>query len=158
MRGLLLVCLLLFPTLALAQQPAALAGSDWNHVHALPVGVNVHVKTKGHSRTCNYESSDDDTFTCLSNDKSLKFTRAEIRAIQITRRGRSALIGMIPGAAIAAGSGITLASEKCSNQGFIDFCGLGAAVGVIFGGLLVPIGAGIGAGTDFARSTIYKAP
>lgn len=148
-------------TLAGAQQPAvssAPAGSNWQHVQALPAGANIHVKAQHSSATCKLKSVDADSLTCTKS-KDLTFTRAEIRSIQIPRRGRSALTGLAIGGGAGAITGYAVGGSGCkSSQGFcldiVDGKTLAPIGAVVFGA----IGAGIGAGTDFAHSTIYKAP
>ena len=147
--------------LAPAQQPAvssAPAGSNWQHVQALPAGANIRVKAQHSSATCKLKSVDADSLTCTKS-KDLTFTRAEIRSITIPRRGRSSLIGLAIGGGAGAVVGYAVGGSGCkSGQNFcldiVDGRTLAPVGAVIFGA----IGAGIGAGTDFSHSTVYKAP
>jgi len=155
----ILFVLWLLPALhAMAQQPA---GSDWQHVMALPAGTRIVVKAKTRHLTCNLKAVDVATLTCgpsgvLGDPKDVVLPQAEIRLIKIKRRGRSALIG----AGIGAGTGAIIGFAATTNSGNWLFgpnflrgpATAGMAIGV--GG----IGAIIGAATDFASSTIYKAP
>ena len=153
----LLATLLAFATLsASAQQPAQQppAGSNWQHVQALPVGTSLYVKAQTRHRACKLKNDDADTLTCTDSGKDFVFQRTEIVTIKMSRRGRSALVGAAPGGALLIGGGIGLAT--CNKSVFLG-C-LGGAVAVVWGGVFALIGAPIGALTDFARSTVYKAP
>jgi hypothetical protein len=134
------------------------AGSDWQMVEALPAGTTLYVNAKGGHKACKLKSATADTLTCAEPGKDAVYPRAEIWAIKIGHRGRSALIGAIPGGALMAGGGIAFATEHCSNQVFLSFCGLGPAVAVAGGGAIAILGATIGGLTDFSKSTIYTAP
>lgn len=143
-------------TYAVAQQTAAPPqGSNWQHVQALPAGANIRVKAQHKSTSCKLKSVDADSLTCTSA-KDITFQRAEIKSITIPRPGRSSLIGL----AIGGGTGAIVGFAAGSSNGTTFFgknafrgqlAGLGAA---IFG---IP-GAAVGAVTDFAHSTVYKAP
>ena len=144
-----------------AQQPAQPpAGSNWQHVQALPIGTSIQVQARKSHANCNLKSVDADTLTC-THRKDIVFQRADILAIKIPRRGRSTLIA----AGIGAGAGaiVGAATTGCSTAAKNSFLGCfltptrpqGAAIGAVLFGV---IGAPIGALTDFAKSTIYKAP
>lgn len=152
MRNLLL-SLVLFPSIcANAQQPAPSApksGSNWQHVQALPAGSSIQVQARKSHAKCNLKSVDADSLTCVQK-KDLVFQRTDIVSIKIPRRGRSTLAGM----GIGAGAGAVLGAAVGQNGTFVPR-GLGA---IILGVLGTPIGAGIGAATDFSRSTVYTAP
>jgi hypothetical protein len=157
----LLATLLAFTTLsASAQQPAQQpvppppAGSNWQHVQALPVGTSLYVNAKPRHTACKLKSDDADTLTCTSSGKDVVFQRTEIVTIKISRRGRSALIAAAPGAALAIGGGIGFAT--CNEKELLGCLGPGAAVGT--GSVIALIGALTGGLTDFTRSTVYKAP
>ena len=147
----MLLCLVLAPALgASAQQPtqpAAAAGSNWQHVQALPIGASINVEAKTRSTNCYLKHVD--TLTC-THGKDVVFQRVDILTVKIPRRGRSALIGM----AIGAGAGAVLGAATGRNGSFVPR-GLGAVILAVPG---APIGAAVGALTDFARSTVYKAP
>jgi hypothetical protein len=155
-RGLLLCTLLLVPIVS-AQQPATPppAGSNWQRVHAIPVGYSVYVKTAAHKVHCAYQSSDAETFTCSKSAKPVTFQRSEVQSIKLGHRGRSAAIGAAPGGALLIGGLIAYNTRSCQHQ---LLCGLGSGLLAVGGGILAGVGAGVGAGTDFARSTVYVAP
>ncbi|MDP9051662.1 MAG: hypothetical protein M3O31_13230 [Acidobacteriota bacterium] len=154
----IILTILLLPAIGLAaQQPAAVSpaeGSNWQHVQALPVGQSIFVKAKSRNSGCRLAVVDADTLTCTQK-KDIVFQRTEILSIKVPRRGRSALIGTGVGAAGLAIAGF--AATTNSNSGWFGpnfLRGPVTAVGAMAGGA---IGAGIGAATDFSRSTIYKA-
>jgi hypothetical protein len=160
----LLLSLVLVPAIGgFAQQPTSTAlpaGSNWQHVQALPVGASVQVKARKSHANCYVKSVDADTLTCAGK-KDIVFARTDVVSIRIPRRGRSTLIGLGIGAGVGAGVGA--AASGCSTAEKNSFLGCfltptrpqGAAIGgVLFGGIL----AAIGAATDFARSTVYEAP
>jgi hypothetical protein len=147
-----------------AQQPSTPAGppagSNWQRVQALPIGASIQVQARKSHSNCKLKSVDADTLTC-THGKDLMFQRTDILAIKIPRRGRSTLIA----AGIGAGAGaiVGAATTGCSTAAKNSFLGCfltptrpqGAAIGAVLFGV---IGAPIGALTDFAKSTVYKAP
>jgi hypothetical protein len=144
-----------------AQQPAQPpAGSNWQHVQALPVGASINVKARTSHASCTLKSVDADSLTC-THGKDIVFQRSDILTVQISRRGRSTLIAMGIGA--GAGAIVGAATSGCSATEKNSFLGCfltptrpqGAAIGAALFGV---IGAPIGALTDFAKSTVYKAP
>jgi hypothetical protein len=153
MHKLIVVLAFLAASSAPAQQPAAPApppaGSNWQRVQALPVGQSIDVTAKASHANCKLKSVDADTLTCTQR-KDIVFQRADILSVKVPRRGRSALIGT----AIGAGAGAVFGFASGRNGSFVPR-GLGAA---IFGVVGAPIGAAIGALTDFNHSTVYKAP
>lgn len=160
----LLLALALAPALsAPAQQPAQPtpapppAGSNWQHVQALPVGQSINVTAqKGHAG-CKLKSVDADTLTC-TRGKDLIFQRTDILNIKVPHRGRSTLIGLAVGGGIGAVVGAATGSTGCSGQAFciniLSRADLAAIGGISFGA----VGALVGGLTDFTRSTVYKAP
>ena len=161
----MLLSLLLAPALgAAAQQPSkAVAppeGSNWQHVEALPIGAKINVKARKSHSNCTLKSVDDDSLTCAQG-KDIVFQRTDILNIEVPRRGRSTLIAMGIGA--GAGAIVGAATSGCSsaqqNSGWGCFLTptrpQGAAIGAVLFGV---IGAPIGYFTDFAHSTVYKAP
>ena len=164
-----LATLLAFTTLSASSQqtaqqpvPPPPAGSNWQHVQALPVGTSLYVSAKTRHKSCKLKNDDADTLTCTNSGKDIVFQRTEIVTIKISRRGRSALIAAAPGAALAigglaAGGAGEFGSQTCS--GSQTNCGqIGAGVAIIWGVALAAVAAPIGALTDFSRSTVYKAP
>jgi hypothetical protein len=161
----ILLALALVPTLSAraqqsAQQPTPApppAGSNWQHVQALPVGASINIKARKSHAGCKLKAVDADTLTC-THGKDLIFQRADIVTIKIPHRGRSTLVGVGLGAGVGALIGAATGSKGCSGQAFCinilsrsDLAAIGAvAVGAI--------GAIAGGATDFTRSTVYKAP
>ena len=73
----------LFATIPLYSQnsvPPAVppAGSNWQHVQALPVGASISVKTKAGHNSCAVKSVDADSLTCL-HGKRWSFSEAKFR-------------------------------------------------------------------------------
>jgi len=139
-----------------AQQPRE--GSNWQRVMALPASTKVDIRltSNGHVKHvhCRVGSVTADSLAC--SGASITVPRTDILSIKIPRRGRSALIA---GGVGALGLGIAgFVSTTNSNDSFFGpnfLRGPATAVGAIGGGL---IGGGIGALTDFSKSTIYRAP
>jgi hypothetical protein len=128
------------------------AGSDWQHVQALPIGASIQVQARKSHANCNLKSVDADTLTC-THRKDIVFQRADILTIRVPRRGRSALAGM----GIGAGAGAVFGYAASGCQSPPCFIPRPAAAGIF----AVPgavIGALTGLVTDFTRSTVYKAP
>jgi hypothetical protein len=130
------------------------AGSNWQHVQALPPGTAIQVQTRTSNAKCALKSVDADSLTCI-HGKDLVFQRSEIRSIKIPRRGRSALVGLAIGGGAGAGIG---AAVTASKGGWFSGAGWDAIGAAILGTVGGAIGAGIGAATDFTHSTVYKAP
>jgi hypothetical protein len=163
MPNLRLATLLIFTTLAAAaqqlaagpQQPALPptappAGSNWQHIQALPSGTNIYLTTRSGTMRCTLTAVDADSLTC-TRGKSTVFQRSEIKTVKLPHRGRStAILG-----GVGAGLGVAVVKGLASSWG------LRTAKGSVYAG-----GAGIGAVvfgpigyfTDFARSTVYRAP
>jgi hypothetical protein len=160
MRIVLLAIALSTASAAPAQTAAPPAGSNWQNVQALPNGSSIQVQAHKNHANCTLRSVDADTLTC-TNKKDIVFQRADILAIKIPRRGRSTLIAT--GIAAGAGAVVGAATSGCSTTEKNSFLGCfltptrpqGAAIGALLFGV---IGAPIGAISDFARSTVYKAP
>jgi hypothetical protein len=138
-----------------AQQPVLPpAGSNWQHVQALPVATSINVKARTSHTSCTLKNVDADSLTC-THGKDIVFQRADILTIQISRRGRSALIGLAAGGGAGALLGYATTSSCqpgdiiCISRG-----GVAAFTGITFG----VIGAITGGLTDFAKSTVYRAP
>ena len=140
------------PTQQPAQQPVAPpAGSNWQHVQALPSGTSLYVNANGDTRRCTLTSVDADTLTC-AHGKQMTFQRTAIKSIKIPRRTASTLIT----AGLGAGVGVVTVAGASAAIGFGGY-----AKGTVYAG-----GAGIGAVlfgaigflADDARSTVYKAP
>jgi hypothetical protein len=150
-----ILLLALSPITAYAQQPAVSSeGSDWHRVEALPLGVSIYVNARTRHQTCKLKSVDADSLTC-SNGKNPEYQRTEITSIKVTRRGRSAIIGMGIGGGAGAITGFAIGT---SPGGFFGPNAFRGAVAGICAGIGAVAGAGVGAATDLMRSTIYKAP
>jgi uncharacterized protein YcfJ len=135
--------------LALTLVPAPPAGSNWQRVQALPAGQSINVSARTSHAGCTLKSVDADSLTC-THGKDLVFQRANIVNIKLPHRGRSTLVGM----AVGAGGGAIVGVSLGRNGSFVGR-GAGAVIVSVPGAL---IGAIIGATTDFAHSTVYKAP
>lgn len=149
------LCLAMLPVLSATAQsstPAPGAGSNWQHVQALPEGTSIRVKVTNRSAVCNLKSVDADSLTCVHGiGKDIVFQRAEIQSIKIHHRARSA----------AAGAGIGFVAGVGTGYGFFRAEGGGSWGGLISTGAGVGfgvIGAFIGVATDFTHSTVYKGP
>jgi hypothetical protein len=155
----LLPAFLLCAAVSSAQQPATPPTADysWSRVQALPVGASLHVSIKHHTHSCNYKASTPDTLECVYHSQDISYQRKDVLKVAIAHRIRSALVGTIPGIALAIGGAID-ADHACNTSNNTFFCGLGGAAVSVLGGILIPVGIGVGAGADFTRATIYKAP
>jgi hypothetical protein len=122
-------------------------------VEAVTPGTTLYVNAKGGHTSCKVKSVSDEAIAC--SGKSALYARADIWSIKIGHRGRSALIGAIPGGVLMAAGGIGQATENCTGK---FFCGLGPAVVEVGGVAIAVVGASVGALTDFSKSTIYTAP
>jgi hypothetical protein len=144
--------LMLMPTLtAFAQQAGSVlaAGSKWQRVEALPPGTKIDVSARSGSKRCFFKSADATSLTCVAKGE-IVFQQAEIKAIKIRHRGRSAAVG----AAIGAGVGVAAAEAAWKPTWFpFSRSQSATAVALPIGG----VGAVIGALTDFTGSTIYRA-
>jgi hypothetical protein len=142
---------------AAAQQPTPQtppAGSNWQHVQALPIGASLDIKAKKSHLTCKLKSVDDDSLTCAQG-KDIVLQRMDILTIKIPRRGRSTLIGTAIGGGTGALIGFGIGTSGPGWFGNNAFRGPVTAVFAAMGGV---VGAATGAISDFTRSTVYKAP
>jgi hypothetical protein len=135
-------------------QTAPPAGSNWQHVMALPINTDVHVAARKSHALCTLKRIDDNSLTCERDTgvgtKELTFQRNEIKTIKLARRGRSAFIG----ASIGAGAGATAgAIYACDNHYFA----VRGAFAMIYALAGVFAGAPTGYLTDFTASTVYRA-
>jgi hypothetical protein len=157
----ILFALWLFPAMhGAAQQPAPAAGSNWQRVMALPLGTQVVVKAKAHNMTCNLKAVDAETLTCgprgVLGNSDVVFQQAEIKLIKIKRRGRSTLIGAGIGGVAGAITGFAATTNNGGGWFGPNFLRGPATAGMAIG--VGGIGAIVGVTTDFASSTVYKAP
>ena len=156
----LLPALLAIALSAASQQPATPAaqppaGSNWQHVQALPLGASINVKARTSHASCTLKSINADTLTC-SHGKDLVFERSEIQIIKIPRRGRSALIGAGVGGGALAIAGFAATTDHSNGLFGNNFLrGPATLLSGLAGGLVWGVVGGV---TDFSRSTVYKAP
>jgi hypothetical protein len=155
MRSLLLALpLLAFTITAPAQTPQSPAGSNWQHVQALPIGTSIHVNAQKRHALCTLKAIDADTLTCDRDtgvgSKELIFQRAEIKNIKLARRGRSAVLG----ATIGAGTGAIAGGIQGIHSTYFAVRGGWAMIYAFVGAFA---GAPAGYLTDFTASTIYRA-
>ena len=153
----LLLATLTLSSFAIAQKtpPSPAAGSNWQHVQALPLGTYIRVNTRTRHMPCTLKAIDADTLTCIRDtgvgSKEVVFQRPEITAIKLAHRGRSALAG----AGIGAGTGALVGGIEALHNNYFAVRGAFALIGV-FAGLFA--GAPTGYLTDFTAATIYRAP
>lgn len=156
MRSLLLVLpLLAFAIPGSSQQTAQPpAGSNWQHVQALPIGTTIHVNARKSHALCTLKAIDADTLTCVRDtgvgSKELIFQRPEIKTIKLARRGRSALLG----GTIGAGAGALAGGVEDIHSHYFAVRG---AFAMIYGFVGAFAGAPAGYLTDFSASTVYRA-
>jgi hypothetical protein len=122
--------MLSFSVGAFAQTPAA--GSEWEHLKALPAGSHLHVSADHGGATCKLVSVDESTLICGKHS----FSRPEVKKIKLTRYGTSYLVGVAIGA--GAGAGVGLGISAATNDAFFvndkaTFAGAGAALGAVIG-------------------------
>ncbi len=131
------------------------AGSNWQHVQALPIGTNIQVTASKRPIVCTLTAVAADSLACDHNYRfevhKLVFQRAEIRTVKLTRRGRSAVLA----AAIGAGAGATAGGIQGIHSNYFAVHGAFAMIYAFAGAFA---GAPIGYFTDFSASTIYRAP
>ena len=80
--------------------PQAPAGSNWDHLKALPADTRLHVSADKGGSTCRLVSVDDATLVCGSHI----FPRAEVKSVKLTRYGASYGVGAAVGAGAGAGN------------------------------------------------------
>jgi hypothetical protein len=119
-----------FPVLA--QSPA---GSNWDHLKALPVNTKLHVSADKGGHTCRLVSVDDASLVCGTHT----FQRADVKSVKLTRYavsyGGGALIGAGVGAVV--GLGVSAGTDDAFfKNDKASFAGAGAAVGVVVGALV----------------------
>lgn len=161
----MLFSLVLFPAICAAAQPGQPAppeGSNWQHVQALRMGASINVKTSSSHTNCKLKSVDAETLTCTQG-RDITFERSEILTIRIPHGSRSALIGAALGGGVGAIIGAATDRSSCSAQeqksllGCLHIFSRGQ-VAALAGAAGAAIGVPVGYFTDFAHSTVYKAP
>jgi hypothetical protein len=131
---------------ALAQSPA---GSNWDHLKALPANTKLHVSADKGGHTCRLVSVDDAALVCGSHT----FARAEVKSVKLTRYGVSYGVGTAIGAGAGAGIGVAVVS---GDNLFSNDKGKAAGIGLA-------LGAGVGALATgpvdlFRGPTVYRRP
>jgi len=132
-------------TAAFAQSSAA--GSNWEHLKALPAETKLHVSADKGGSTCKLISVDDATLVC--GKKS--FQRADVKSVRLTRYGVSYGIGAGIGAGVGAGVGAAAVSgaDFLSNDKG-QAAGIGSVLGAVIGALVA------GPGDLFRGPTVYR--
>jgi hypothetical protein len=133
-------------TTAFAQSPAA--GSNWDHLKALPAETKLHVSADKGGATCKLVSVDDATLVCGKHT----FQKAEVKSVKLTRYGTSYGAGAAIGAGVGAGVGVALVSGE--NNIFTNDKGKAAGIGLVLGAL---VGAVVTGPADlFKGPTVYR--
>ncbi len=118
----------------LAQSPAA--GSNWDHVRALPIHTRLHVSADHMSHTCYLLSVDDTALMC----GRYTFPRAEVKSVKLTRYGLSYGAGAGIGAGIGVGIGLGISAgtnDALFKNDKASYAGGGAAIGAVIGAVIV---------------------
>lgn len=118
---------------AMAQAPAA--GSNWEHLKALPPNTRLHVSGDKMSHTCKLVSVDDAELVC----GKYTFPRTEVKQVKLTRYGTSYLGGAAIGA--GAGAGIFIGVNQADKGSYLSVskgkaAGAGLLVGAVIGTLV----------------------
>jgi hypothetical protein len=133
-------------TTAFAQSTAA--GSNWDHLKALPVHTRLHVSADHMGHTCYLLSVDDAALVC----GRYTFPRAEVKSVKLTRYGTSYGVGAAIGAGAGAGIGVAVVSGGDSffknDKG--KAAGIGLALGAAVGALVT------GPADLFRGPTVYR--
>ncbi len=136
---------LLSAAAATAQAPAA--GSNWDHLKALPIQTRLHVSADKGGHTCSLVSVDDTALVC----GRYTFQRAEVKTVKLTRYGVSYGVGAAVGAGAGAGVGLALVS---GDSFFHNDKGKASAIGLLLGGA---VGALFTGPADlFKGPTVYR--
>ncbi len=132
-------------TTVFAQSPAA--GSNWEHLKALPATTKLHVSADKGGATCKLVSVDDATLVCGKNT----FQKADVKSVKLTRYGTSYGVGAAIGA--GAGAGIGLAATS-GDSFFKNDKGKSAGIGLVLG---AAVGALVTGPADlFKGPTVYR--
>jgi hypothetical protein len=145
-------------------QPNSAVHSGWNRVQQLPAQTEVHVKADRKKVTCRIDAVTEDKLTCSSTkgngSSSYEFSRTEIKTVKLSRRGRSALIGLAIGAGVGAGVGVGIGSAINSGDtgSYVHVsggksAGVGAAVGALVGAVA---GGAVFHSRDTFAPTVYQ--
>jgi hypothetical protein len=134
---------------------------SWQRIEQLPVHTAVNVSKDNGKLSCSITAVTDDQLTCSTKgSNAVQISRAEIKSIKLSNRGRSAVVGLLLGAGIGAGAGVGIglminSGDKGSwvHVSSGKAAGVGAALGFIIGA--IP-GTLIGYSTDHFGTTVYK--
>jgi hypothetical protein len=147
-------CVFAFAAFASAQEPNV---HSWQAVMSLPAGTRVDVKVRSQQIHCVFTSADDKALTCThgKNGAPVVLDRNDVRSVKVGHRLRSTLIGAGVGGGslgIAGFASTTGGGDSLFGPNFLrgEITGLSALAGGLIGG-------GIGAITDFSKSTVYSA-
>jgi hypothetical protein len=145
LASLVLSCAL--ATTVFAQSPAA--GSNWEHLKALPPNTRVHVSGDKMGHTCKLISVGDAELVC----GKYTFPRAEVKQVKLTRYGTSYIGGAAIGA--GAGAGVFLGVNHANKGSFLSVsqgqaAGAGLVVGAVIGTLVT------GPADLFKGPTVYR--
>jgi hypothetical protein len=136
-------------------------GGSWDAVKNLPAEERVRVDTSAHRESCIFISADEANLICerrshiflIPYDHRITFRKADVHAVRISHRVRSAFAGAGVGAALGMGIGAGIDAHYSASV-FGDHAGL-----AFWGVLGAVLGQTIGQHLDFlAGPIIYKAP
>ena len=154
-RTLLAAALAAAIALPAAARAAPPAGSDWQHVMALPINTYIHVDARTRHSLCTLKTVADASLTCEQDigvgTKEVTFQRDEIKTVKIARRGRSAVLG----GGIGAGAGALAGGVQGSHSHYFAVRGAFAMIYAFAGAFA---GAPAGYLKDFSASTVYRVP
>jgi hypothetical protein len=131
-------------TTALAQSPAA--GSNWDHLKALPPATKLHVSADKGGATCKLVSVDDATLICGKHT----FQRPDVKSVKLTRYGLSYGVGAAVGAGAGAGIGLAVIKDTIVENDKGKGAGIGLAIGAGIGALVA------GPADLFKGPTVYR--
>jgi len=147
-------CLFALAAFASAQEPKP--HSAWQAVISLPAGTRVDVKARSQHVHCTLTAANENSLTCTrgKGGEQVIIARNEILSVKLGHRGRSTLIGAgVGGGALAISAFAATSSRGDTFFGPNFLRGEATALGALAGGV---IGGGIGALTDFSKSTVYS--
>jgi hypothetical protein len=145
-------------------RPNSAIHSTWNRVQQLPAQTEINVNADRKNVTCRIDAVTDDKLTCSSTKGhgggSYEFSRREIKRVQLSRRGKSGMVGVAVGAGVGAGAGAGIGaginSGDTASYGHVSggkSAAVGAGIGAIVGALA---GGAIGHSKDTFAPTIYR--
>lgn len=154
-----LALLIAMPTVLYAQAGVDVDG--WHRVEQLAVGTHVKISASHGGGECVVASVSTESVVCQHGSGSRAVLRGDVKAIRISRRGRSAAAGLAVGGGIGVGIGVAsgLAYNSSDRNSLLhttagNSAGVGAAVGFVVGGAA---GCLISVGKDlFAGPVVYR--